>query len=383
MSTSNGPACPRFGIYAQFRTPESLSASYSYSDYYHGEWEEPTELGVAYDLESHETRWELLHNEFGGFFGVLGFQINDEGLSLPTDESSFANSNITDIDTEVKALFLVEEKALSNALSWEIGGRVEDTSHDVSGNSPTANNTEFDAVSGSTSLIYDVSENFKLAANVSYSERAPTREELYSNGVHHGTHTYDRGDDSLAWRSPPESISPSRRSRVPSLANSCSLALTTATSFSKKIWKMKSMGMKAAVAAGDEGFHEHQYTGADATFQGFEASLAFPVFEGEGSALQFKGMFDYVDAENDSNGENLPRIPPMRVGAALEYTSGAFLGLLEIRHAFEQDDVAHEETITPSYTILNARADYQIFHDDNTWSIYGEVRNLHGRISLQ
>lgn len=355
---------------------ETLSASYSYSDYYHGEWEEPTELGVAYDLVSHETRWELLHNELAGFVGVLGFQVNVEDMNLPTDESSFANSNITDIDTETKALFLVEEKALSNALSWEIGGRVEDTTHDVSGSNPTANNTDFEAVSGSTSLIYDVSENYKLSANVSYSERAPTREELYSNGVHHGTHSYDRGDDSLGLEeSTGVDIS------IKKVAGSFTGELVFfSTDYSNYIFQedleneVDDTG--AAIAPGAEGFHEHQYTGADATFQGFEASLAFPVFEGDGSALQLKGMFDYVDAENDSNGENLPRIPPMRIGAALEYSSGSFLGLLEIRHAFEQDDVAHEETITPSYTILNARADYQILRDDNSWSIYGEVRNL-------
>ena len=108
----------------------------------------------------------------------------------------------------------------------------------------------------------------------------------------------------------------------------------------------------------------------------FRSRLAFPVFEGDGSALQLKGMFDYVKAENDSENENLPRIPPMRIGAALEYSTGSFIGLLEVRHAFEQDDLAHEETITPSYTILNARADYQIPQGDNAWSIYGEVRNL-------
>ena len=87
-------------------------------------------------------------------------------------------------------------------------------------------------------------------------------------------------------------------------------------------------------------------------------------------------MFDYVTAENDTDNENLPRIPPMRIGAALEYTYGSFLGTLEARHAFEQDDLAHGETVTPSFTMLNARVDYQVFDEDKAWNAFVEARNL-------
>ena len=34
----------------------SISGSYIFSDYYHGEWEDADELGTAFDLESQETQ---------------------------------------------------------------------------------------------------------------------------------------------------------------------------------------------------------------------------------------------------------------------------------------------------------------------------------------
>ena len=174
----------------------SISGSYIFSDYYHGEWEDADELGTAFDLESQETRWEIAHNAIADFSGIIGFQINIDELTLPEGESSYTGNNITGVDTDKNALFILEEKSLSEALTWELGGRVESVSHELTGNT-TKTNRDFDALSGSTSLVYDYSDEYKLAASFNYSERAPSGEELYSNGLHHGTGTISRGDDSL------------------------------------------------------------------------------------------------------------------------------------------------------------------------------------------
>lgn len=355
---------------------DEISASYVFSDYYHGEYEAADELGTAFDLESHETRWELKHKEMAGFRGVVGVQANLADLSLPSVESSFANNNITNVDTERKALFIVEDKPLNDTLTWEIGGRVEDTSHEVSGNGHTVSDRDFDAVSGSTSIVYDYSEDYKVAAIVNYSERAPTAEELYENGLHHGTGSYIIGSDSLDLE---KSTGLDLAFKKVSGSVTGELVFFT-TDYDGYIFQ-QATGREveedgSPVGAGEEGAPERRYTGVDAKFQGVEANLAFPVFEDGDRSVVLRGMFDFVKAENDTDNEDLPRIPPMRLGATVEYSHGTFLGALEVRHAFKQDDFAQHETVTPSYTMLNARADYRFLREDNSVSVFAEVRNL-------
>ena len=350
----------------------SISGSYIFSDYYHGEWEDADELGTAFDLESQETRWEIAHSAIADFSGIVGFQINIDELTLPEVESSYAGNNITGVDTDKSALFILEEKSLTEALQWEVGGRVESTSHELTGNT-TKRNRDYDAVSGSTSLIYDYSDDFKLAASFNYSERAPSGEELYSNGVHHATGTHITGDDSLGLE-----ISKGWDFSIKKVAGSFTGELVFfSTSYDGYIYQAESEEEDDHEEEHDDHGHtERHYAGVDASFQGFEANLSFPVFEDGDRALFLRGMFDYVNAENDTDNESLPRIPPMRIGAALEYTYGSFLGTLEARHAFEQDDFAHGETVTPSFTMLNARVDYQVFDEDKAWNAFVEARNL-------
>ena len=357
---------------------DSISGNYVFSDYYHGEWEDADELGTAFDLESQETRWEIAHKTIADFSGIIGFQINIEELTLPEVESSYAGNNITGVDTDKSALFIFEEKPLSDALIWELGARIESTSHDLTGTTDKSNR-DFDAVSGSSSLIYDYSDDYKLAASFNYSERAPSGEELYSHGVHHATGTYIWGDDSLdiekstGWDLSLKKVAGSFTGELVFFTtNYDGYIFQAATGREVELHD----GDVEAVEAGEEGLTERRYNGVDSSFQGFEANLSFPVFEDGESALFLRGMFDYVNAENDSTNENLPRIPPMRIGAALEYTYGSFLGTLELRHAFEQDDLASGETVTPSYTILNARVDYQVFNENKAWNAFVEARNL-------
>jgi iron complex outermembrane receptor protein len=64
-------------------------------------------------------------------------------------------------------------------------------------------------------------------------------------------------------------------------------------------------------------------------------------------------LSDYVPGKLRA-GPDLPRMPPLRLGAELAW-QGAALGLtLAARHVFEQDDVAELEIETGSHTFLDA-----------------------------
>ena len=55
--------------------------------------------------------------------------------------------------------------------------------------------TNYSVLSGGIS--HDLSEIWNFSGNLSYSERAPDTAELYSDGAHHATESYDVGISTL------------------------------------------------------------------------------------------------------------------------------------------------------------------------------------------
>src|SRR3546814_15651386 len=85
-------------------------------------------------------------------------------------------------------------------LRAEAGARIEhsivnaDADPDI-GNLATSRS--FDAISGSIGASYAVADGWRLGLNGSYSERAPSAEELFANGPHAGTQGVEIGDTGL------------------------------------------------------------------------------------------------------------------------------------------------------------------------------------------
>lgn len=96
-----------------------------------------------------------------------------------------------------------------------------------------------------------------------------------------------------------------------------------------------------------------QYIGRAATFTGFEAELDWKINDHFTLSL----MSDCVHAENTTDDEPIPRMPPLRFGSRLEWQRDAWTAGLEIRHATAQDrtkPAPREELPTGAYTMVNA-----------------------------
>ena len=67
-----------------------------------------------------------------------------------------------------------------------------------------------------------------------------------------------------------------------------------------------------------------------------------------------EGQYDIVRA-TFTDGTNVPRIPPQRIGGGVYFRSAAWLARVNLLHAFKQDDVALVgETPTDGYNLLRA-----------------------------
>ncbi|MDA1034793.1 MAG: TonB-dependent receptor, partial [Proteobacteria bacterium] len=118
---------------------------------------------------------------------------------------------------------------------------------------------------------------------------------------------------------------------------------------------------------GDELYHLHegeddaeamsvfQYRSVGATFKGIEFDGMYNIND----QFNFSYRGDYVRAEQD-NGDDLPRISPLRLGASIDYAKNRYFARLDVLRAFSQDNIGTNELETDGYTNLSAFASYRL-----------------------
>ena len=99
-----------------------------------------------------------------------------------------------------------------------------------------------------------------------------------------------------------------------------------------------------------------QFSSFAANFRGLEADGRFNL--ADNLDLTIRG--DYVRATNQDNGDPLPRIAPLRLGAGLHYQNNSLGARLDVLHAFKQDRTAANELISDGYTNLSAIVTYKL-----------------------
>ncbi len=115
------------------------------------------------------------------------------------------------------------------------------------------------------------------------------------------------------------------------------------------------------------------YSQRDATFRGFEFQSQHDVAALAGGVWGIENQFDIVRA-TFSDGSNVPRIPPMRLGGGLFWRDANWLMRLNLLHAFAQNDIATTgETPTAGYNLLKAEVSYRTALDPNQFG----AREMH------
>ena len=132
---------------------------------------------------------------------------------------------------------------------------------------------------------------------------------------------------------------------------------TTASSSSN--WTGVGCGVTLAScgAPGEDELKQLVFGQRDATFYGAELASQYDVAHVWTGLWEIDGQYDFVRAEFD-NGENVPRIPPHRLGGGLFYRDANWFARIGVLHAFDQNQIGLNETDTKGYTLLNADLSY-------------------------
>lgn len=360
----------RYDLRSEIETPlswiETLRAYVSYADYEHTELE-GDEIGTVFQVESWNTRLEAVHQLGDALHGAFGLQWHDRDFEAIGEEAF-----VPPIQSQSWGLFLVEEWN-SGDLTIELGGRWNHDEYE-----PTSRpSRDFDTFSLSMSGMWASPQSGALKAALSLSERAPSNEELYSDGVHVATGSYELGDDGLSEESS-TNIEIGYHFHTDALnfqlegfynrVRDYIYGAQTGEVFNPDLEMTES---QCSADDKDECLPVVQWSQQDADFYGLETELKIQL-----PANAHLSLFgDYVRGELDNSG-NVPRLPPLRFGAELGWATRAWDLALRVTEFTDQDRPGENEEETDGYTLVSAHADYRFSDGPNSWTVFIRGDNL-------
>lgn len=332
---------------------------------------------TIFDVEAWNARLEMEHRPVAGWRGALGFQFEDKTLSAVGEEAY-----IPDGDTRSWALFALEEKR-TGPLSWTLGARVErneidvvelldDHDHEVEGEHGDEHEQEhegplrrsFTTVSASAGVLWHIDEKWQTSLNYAYAERAPSQGDLYANGPHAATFTFERGAVDLD-----EEVTNGLDFIVHRHADDFDLEASLFYNAIDDFIYLDETGEEL------DGLPLRQARQQDATFYGGELLAVWHLPRTAAGHFDLRAGYDWVRAELDS-GENLPRISPARYIAGIDWHRGPFRSSLDYQHVTEADDLASNEEPTDSYDMLDLNVSYFFELGDAEMEAFAKLSNL-------
>ncbi|MEO1042181.1 MAG: TonB-dependent receptor [Pseudomonadota bacterium] len=333
-----------------------------YADYEHTEFEGPGEPGTVYDNEGYEIRVEAQQAQRGNWRGASGFQYRSSDFSVIGEEAF-----VDPVDTDQYGFFSFQEFTFGAAL---VEGAIRYERTELT---DTVDNIDrdFDGFSASLGAAYDLTDTVKVIGNVFRTERAPTATELFADGPHLATNTFEIGDTELDTETA-IGVEGGLRFRT----DRGYLSVTGFYTDYQDFIYLRDLGITGAdilLSRGEDDEEEleefgelvgSQFTAADASFTGFEIEAGAELGQFWGVDLTSDLVVDYVDAklsEADSTGsDQLPRIPPLGVIFGVEADYLDFALRTEVEYSAEADDTASFELPTDSYTLVNVYADWEM-----------------------
>ena len=318
------------------------------NDYEHVELE-GAEVGTLYQTDGTDGRLEFEHT-LGSLEGSLGVQYKRTDFNAVGDEAFVPAS-----DTKQTSLFLFEEWALSD--SWVFQGSARFENQTIDGDT-LAIDYDKDAFGAAIGAIWRPVDTLRVSANLSLSERHPSATELYADGAHVAVQRYERGSVTLG-------------NGILDTEKSTNLDLTLHGDMGRWEWQITGFINSAddyvVLRPTDEVIDELQvfdFEQADVDFVGIEAELLFELIQNGNNHLHLTAFTDFVNAEEDATGDNLPQIPPMRFGLGLHGNWNQFDASIDAIFADDQTDIAPNELPTEGYTLLNASVSYAFADTD-------------------
>ena len=332
---------------------DKLRLRTGYANYKHVELE-GGEIGTLFLSKAIETRLELTQNNKGGWRGASGLQFQTRDFEAIGEEAFVPPTRTNQI-----GVFTLQEFGLGG-LETEVALRFDRANLAAQ---TLGIERKFNNVSAAIGLGYNIGD-LKIGANISRTGRSPSVEELFSDGPHIATQSFEIGDPTLrserSWNG--ELYARYDSTRVD----------FTATVYANRFSSFIYEGETGAIQ--DE-LPVFQYFQRKARVWGIEAEASAMLGSFGGFDLVVNGVADYVRASIRNAGP-APRIPPLRMLGGLELQSGNLDLRTEVEWTAAQNRVASFETTTDGFTMVNAAVTWRPFGRDKNIALIAVANNI-------
>jgi len=348
---------------------KAINLQLGYNDYQHTEFEDALSPGTVFNNEQLDGRIEIQHAQIGQFNGVIGTQFGYRDVSAVGDEAFLPKTS-----TDKFAIFILEETDITDTLHFEIGGRYEHQESDPTNAAAVSD----DLYSVSSGIHWHFIEDTALGLNISRSQRAAAAEELFANGPHLATGTFELGQSNLDIETA-NSIDISLAQEKGIVQWNLNLFINYIEDFiflqglDRDNDGLVDEVDDTGTAPGE--FTLVQFQQNNAVFYGFEVATSINLYSGNLGDLNFSLFGDYVRAELE-NGDNLPRISPAKIGSGIDYNYKNLSAGLDFTSFLAQNENAALETDTGGYSILNFNANYDITSGKQGINLFVKANNL-------
>lgn len=356
----------------------------SYKDYNHKEIEgENTQgqpvIGTEFDLLTSNFNLRAKHNDHSifnsGSFGISG-EFEDylvDGANTPPSNLLSVGAYIIE-ETDFGPLHLegglridfIESSTNERGLFYRIGainGSIDSTYY---------KNRSFSALSGSMSAIYNLGKGYSIGTTVLRSFRAPSLEELYSEGPHLASYSYEIGNPDL---------DPERAWAKEIFVGYQSNRFNTSAAifhngFDNYIYSQNTGSQNIQRPE----LQNYQFVGTEAELYGFEVSIEAQltkVIVVDFSTSYTIGRQDTTSSnETDKGTRPLPQIPPFKGKTSVKYIKDGLEIGSRFQYAAEQNRTGEFETSTDSYFLTDLFAQYRFNTNNLLHTVSLNINNL-------
>lgn len=354
----------RWDVRGEYRNPMAgitkARLRASFTDYRHDELEEGV-VSTSFLNKGHDVRVEMEHAPVGGVRGVFGLQTTRRDFNTVGEEAY-----VPPTLTKKHAAFLTEEYKLDN---WRFEAGLRHEWQDIKVDSATAKDTDARGTSVAFGAVWKFQPQYSLRAGISRSHRLPTAEELYADGVHLATATYEIGNQNLSKET----------------SNNIDVTLRKFegdTTFSLSAFHNKVDNYIYAHTLDEhEGFQLVEYAQRDAVFTGLEGEVRHKfsnIVEGTLFGDMVRARFD----NNSEGSRNIPRIPAHRIGARVNADWQSWHGMVEVVRVGKQDRVGDFEERTGGYNMVNLGGHYTTRIGGVPAQLYARINNLTDQLAF-
>lgn len=388
------------GIVYSLPSVDKLKMQFTHIDYEHGENFDDIVVGL-FEKTSSEFKTTFSWDDLAGWQSDLGFQWSNQHLELCHDHggcpgiADFSDEewdgtegdSLSDLtldghklshdapmpltDTQDLGVFWIMERDWAMGL-LELGARFDQRTIEADPVSidPLYRQAEdyyddkvFNASSLSAALTWRF-EKQKLGVSISRSQRAPSADELYWNGDHHATFSFQLDN--------------------PDLDVETAYSLDVTWTYEESNYQMQGAvyyydfdgyiyNDLLTTSGGFHGDPVYRHEQEDAWFTGAEWQLDYDV----ANDWQWFVRADYVHARlKEGSNKNIPRTPPLTTSTGVKWQLNQWLVSSDVKYYAKQSDVADNELKTDDYYVLNLYAAYTQPLADSSLQVYAKAHNL-------